>query len=395
MKLGELAAFSSLEYSSRVEKTKAAMSKRGMDVLICSDPSNINFLTGYDGTSYYVHQMVLIELENSSPLWVGRKMDVPGARLTTYLSEDNIISYDEQYIDNRALHPMEFVSAIIRERDLAHSRIGVEKDCWQFTAGAAETLLLELPDVKFVDAFGLVNDIRLIKSENEIHYMRAAAEIADLAMDAGINKIEPGIRECDVAAAISYAQFCGTKDFFGDYPAASPQLPSGSATSAPHLTWSNRKYSSDSLAYIEISGCHKRYHAPLARSIYLGDVPNWLRDLVFAVHEGMDRALESACSGNSCEFVEKTWRSVISKTRYKKDSRIGYSVGIGYPPDWGERNASFKRGDKTILEKNMCFHMIIGIWTDELGYEVSETIRVTDKGPPEVLTKYPRELISK
>ena len=79
----------------------------------------------------------------------------------------------------------------------------------------------------------------------------------------------------------------------------------------------------------------------------------------------------------------------------KKPSRIGYSVGIGYPPDWGERNASFKRGDKTILEKNMCFHMIIGIWTDELGYEVSETIRVTDKGPPEVLTKYPRELISK
>ena len=392
---GVLASFSSEEYSYRIKKVKAKMSSAGIEALICSDPANMNFVTGYDATSYYVHQLVLIMLDYPSAIWIGRKMDAEGARMTTFLPDENIFYYSEDYIDNPYHHPMEFVSSILVEKGLSSSYIGVEKDCWQFTARAAEILYQKLPNAKFVNAFGLVNNIRLIKSDTEIFYMKAAGEIANLAMDAGVNCIKPGVRDCDVAAAISHAQFTGTAKYFGDYPAANPQLPSGAATAAPHITWSGIKYKDEDLTYLEIAGCHKRYHAPLARSVSLGKPSKWVKNLEPIINDGMNAVLETAFEGNSCHDVNASWHTVLSSSSFTKDSRIGYSVGIGYPPDWGERNVSVRNGEQTILRENMCFHIILGIWSDKMGYEISETIRIKKNGPPELLTNYPRKLIIK
>jgi Xaa-Pro aminopeptidase len=99
MRSGILASFSSEEYSERIEKVKAKMSSAGIEVLVCSDPANMNYVTGYDGTSYYVHQLVLIILNYPSAIWIGRKMDAEGARITTFLSDENILYYSEDYID--------------------------------------------------------------------------------------------------------------------------------------------------------------------------------------------------------------------------------------------------------------------------------------------------------
>ncbi|HSX75509.1 MAG TPA: aminopeptidase P family N-terminal domain-containing protein, partial [Shinella sp.] len=52
--------FSLPEYEARLQKTRHAMEARGIDVLIVSDPSNMNWLTGYDGWSFYVHQCVVV-----------------------------------------------------------------------------------------------------------------------------------------------------------------------------------------------------------------------------------------------------------------------------------------------------------------------------------------------
>ena len=65
MESGELASFGSEEYLNRIKKIKTKMAIEGIEVLLCSDPSNMNFVTGYDGTSYYVHQLVLIILKST------------------------------------------------------------------------------------------------------------------------------------------------------------------------------------------------------------------------------------------------------------------------------------------------------------------------------------------
>ncbi|MFW6274536.1 MAG: aminopeptidase P family N-terminal domain-containing protein, partial [Spirochaetota bacterium] len=71
--------FDQAEYKQRVQKTKEAMQAKGIDLLVVSQPANMNYLTGYDGWSFYVHQCVLVSLNQEEPMWLGRGMDANGA----------------------------------------------------------------------------------------------------------------------------------------------------------------------------------------------------------------------------------------------------------------------------------------------------------------------------
>ena len=77
-----------------------------------------------------------------------------------------------------------------------------------------------------------------------------------------------------------------------------------------------------------------------------------------------------------------------------KESRIGYAIGVAYPPDWGEHTISLRQGDKSVLEPGNTVHCILGMWMDGWGMEISETILVTDKGC-ECLTQFPRDVFLK
>ena len=129
--------FSSVEYRRRLANTKARMEKAGIDVLFASDPANMNYLTGYDGWSFYVHQMVVVAQDEPEPLWIGRPMDANGARVTTWLNHDNIYDYPDHYVQSTEHHPMDLVADITRERRWARKRIGVEMDAYYFTGAAS------------------------------------------------------------------------------------------------------------------------------------------------------------------------------------------------------------------------------------------------------------------
>ena len=85
--------FSKEEYNHRIKKVKETMSKKGIDILISTDPSNMNYLTGYDGWSFYVPQGIIISIDENQPYWFGRKQDSNGARITTFLNEENIYGH--------------------------------------------------------------------------------------------------------------------------------------------------------------------------------------------------------------------------------------------------------------------------------------------------------------
>ena len=95
-----------------------------------------------------------------------------------------------------------------------------------------------------------------------------------------------------------------------------------------------------------------------------------------------------------CEEVEQVWRNTVDKYGVTKESRLGYSMGLNYPPDWGEHTASIRKGDKTILLPNMTFHLIPAIWSEGDSFEVSESFRVTSSGC-ESLVHLPRGLVIK
>jgi ectoine hydrolase len=384
-------SFEASEYKQRIRKTKEQMAIKGIDVLLVTDPANMNYLTGYDGWSFYVHQLVILIIDEDQPFWIGRGQDANAAKVTTWLNHNKIIAYTDDYVQSTVKHPMDFVSVILKEIGQANCVIGVEMDAYYFTAQCYESLKKGVPNATLQDATALVNWVRITKSEQEIEYMEKAAKIVEKAMQTGIESIQAGVRECDVVAKIYHAQISGTEEYGGDYPSIVPLLPAGPKTSTPHLTWSDERYKTGDPVILELAGCYKRYHSPLARTVNLGKPSLKIKELADVVVEGINAALDVIKPGITCQDIEEVWRKTIAKSGYIKDSRIGYSVGLNYPPDWGEHTASLRQGDLTILQPNMTFHMIPGIWLDDYGVEISESFRVTEKGC-ETLANFPRKL---
>jgi Xaa-Pro aminopeptidase len=294
-------AFGKDEYLERVENTKLRMMQFGLDVLLVSDPANMNYLTGYDGWSFYTPQVVIVALAQDEPICVVRGIDLNGAKVTTFLDESSLIGYPDDYVQNKRMHPMDFVAEVLEARGLARGAIGVEMDAYYFTAASAEALHQSLPNATFKNAYTLVNWIRMIKSPQELAYMRQAARILETVMETAIMAVAPGVRQCDAAAEILAAQARGTAEFGGDYTAIVPMLPSGIGTSTPHLTWSDTPFVSGEATILELAGCRMRYHCPQARTVFLGTPPKKLTDTAKVVLEGLNAVIGAVRPGLTCE----------------------------------------------------------------------------------------------
>ena len=385
--------FSRAEFAERLAKTRRSMDRRGVELLIVSDPSNMAWLTGYDGWSFYVHQCVMVGPEGD-PIWFGRGQDANGAKRTVYMALDDIVGYPDHYVQSVDRHPMDYLSDIIDQRGWGRSVIGAEMDNYYFSAAAFASLQRHLPNARFVDATGLVNWERAVKSEQELTYMRTAGRIVSKMHERIMAVVEPGMRKCDLVAEIYDSGIRGLPDAGGDYPAIVPLLPSGSDAAAPHLTWDDRPMQRGEGTFFEIAGCYKRYHCPLSRTVFLGKPTQTFLDAEKAVLEGMEAGLEKARAGNQCQDIAIAFFDVLEKHGIVKDNRTGYAIGVSYPPDWGERTMSLRRGDETELLPNMTFHFMTGLWLDDWGMEITESIVIGD-GEPELLASVPRELFVK
>jgi len=385
--------FSRAEYAERLAKARSAMAKAGLELLVVSDPSNMAWLTGYDGWSFYVHQCVVVP-PDGEPVWFGRGQDANGAKRTAWLAHDNIVGYPDHYVQSPDRHPMEVLARLIAERGWDRLSIGVEMDNYWFSAAAYATLQRQLPNARFGDATALVNWQRAVKSPQELEYMRRAARIVEAMHQRILDKIEPGMRKCDLVAEIYDAAIRGVEGFGGDYPAVVPLLPSGEEASAPHLTWDDRPLRTGEGTFFEIAGCYGRYHCPLSRTVFLGKPTQAFLDAEAAVLEGMDAGLAAARPGNTCEDIANAFFAVLRRHGIVKDNRTGYPIGLSYPPDWGERTMSLRPGDRTVLQPGMTFHFMTGLWLETMGLEITESILITERSV-ECLANVPRGLFVK
>ena len=385
--------FERQEYDDRIARTRAAMDEAGIELLFVVDPSNMSWLTGYDGWSFYVYQGVLLA-GDGEPVWWGRGMDANGAKRTVFMEHGNIVGYPDHFVQSTERHPMDHLSGLIAERGWDKCAIGVEMDNYYFSAAAFASLQRHLPNAAFKDATGLVNWRRAVKSPREIEYIRRAARIVE-AMHARIFElVEPGLKKNELVAEIYHTSIMGADGHGGDYGAFVPMLPSGVDASAPHLTWDERLFEAEQGTFYEIGGCYKRYHCPMSRTIYLGTPTAPYVEGEKAVLEGIEAGLEAARPGNTCDDIAAAFFGTLRRHGIEKDSRTGYSIGLSYPPDWGERTMSLRAGDMTELRPGMCFHFIPSLWFEDGGLEISETFLVTETGA-EPFCNYPRELLVK
>jgi len=384
-------SFSKNEYKDRLKKVQSSMQKKGFELLISQDTANINYLTGYDAWSFYYAQCVIVHINSDEPICFIRAQDAGGAFIKTYLKKENIIIYDEKYIHTWPSHPYDALVDLLKKNKWDKLNICVEMDAHYFTAYCYEKLKQGLPNAKISDSERLVNWVRVVKSNTEIDFMKKAAIISENAMRTAMETINPGVRQCDAVAEIQKTLFRGTSDYGGEYASIATLLPTGKGTSASHLTASDNQFVNGEATVVELSGTYKRYHAPMARTLNLGKPEQKKIDAMNATNEALEAGINASKPGNTANDVAEKFWEVLDKYKIKKDSRTGYSIGIGYPPDWGEHTINISKGDMTILKPNVCYHMIAVMQFGDWGVEASESIRITDEGN-ELLCNFSRDL---
>ena len=237
-------------------------------------------------------------------------------------------------------------------------------DNYYFTAAAYASLVAHLPHARFTDSRFAGELAARGEEPAELDYMRRAGRIVAAMHQRIVDKVEPGMRKCDLVAEIYDAGIRGVDGFGGDYAAIVPLLPSGADASAPHLTWDDRPMRAGEGTFFEIAGCYKRYHCPQSRTVFLGKPTQHFLDAEKATLEGMEAGLAAAKPGNVCEDIANAFFAVLRKYGIVKDNRTGYSIGPSYPPDWGERTMSLRPGDRTELQPGMTFHFMTGLWLE-------------------------------
>lgn len=386
--------FSRQEYADRLTKVRASMEARGIEVLVAADPSNMSWLTGYDGWSFYTPQAVVVT-HDGEPWWWGRRMDANGARRTVYMDEAQILDYSDDHVMSTERHAFGQLAGLLDGMGHGSARVGVELDNYYYSAAAHQHLCAGLPDAEVLDATALVNWQRGVKSDRELEYMRRGARIVE-RMHARIRDvIQPGMRKCDLVAEIYATGISGTEEFGGDYPAFVPMMPTGADASAPHLTWDDKPLKVGEGTFFEIAGAYRRYQLPLCRTTFLGTPPDDMRRAEKAVLNGLDVGLAAARAGNRAKDVATDFYTTMEAAGFHKEGRCGYPIGISYPPDWGERTISFRTTDETVLQPGMTFHFMPGLWMHTWGLEITESIVITEDGPAEPLADVPRAIYVK
>lgn len=367
-------AFGQQEYRERTARLRQRMAERGIDALLVLSEANMNYLTGYDGYSDYVPQLALVCQDEEDPWLILREMDGACATPTSYLPHSRILGYPEKYIGSSQRTPWQPIGDLVRER-IRSNRIGVELTAKMFGVKAHAALGTCLDLSKCIDADGMISKLKLLKSPAELAYLEQAGAIVDRAMQVARLGVAAGARQCDVAADIMHALCAGTPEFPGG-PSRFPTMPTGTPATAPHIKWSDARYAMGCQTNFELGAFRHRYCCALSRTVFLGDPSARSLYVHQAVVDGFMAAFETIRPGVTCGDVERAFRRTFNACGVRKESRIGYSIGI----DWADGGASLQDDDETVIQPNMTFHVIIGIWENDDGYVFSETVRVTDSG---------------
>ena len=382
MKSHDRLGFSLAEYRRRYDAVVRHIREAGADALLVRGPENITYLTGFETPGYYKYHCLIIA-PGEEPVLILRRFEEINVWEYSWLTK-TVPVWDHQ-------DPTEETIKTLKAMKLDGKRLGVEKAGWFFSVQEFEGLAAALPKAKLVDCSRAVEEARLIKSDEEIAVMRKAAAIADKAVQAGIEACRPGVTEDDVAARVHHV-LCENG---GEYMGLPPFILAGPRTSLPHQTWRGEPVRKGEHVYFEVSAAKYRYSSALMRCVSVGEPNKRLRAMSDACIGGLNAAIAAIKPGVSCQDADTACRSVIEKAGFGDSfrHRTGYSIGVNYPPDWGEGQIlSIRQGEPRLLQENMTFHLVpLCLIYREIGVGFSATIRVTKTGC-EAFTKVPLKL---
>ena len=390
--------FPKSDYADRLARVRALMDgdRYDLDALIVTSPENIYYLIGLTHQGYFAFTMLLLPREGE-PCLLTRHMEA--YTIGKQAPDIDHIGYgDDEQAGTVALQTLQ-------SRGVAGGRVGVDRSSMFLPAGIWEDIEEGLPGVEWVDTSrspstanrfrtGLVDEVRLVKSETELTYIRRAAAISDRAVAAGIATAGVGVNEKEVAAAVYREMILGG----GEYPGFVPLIRSSENLLEEHSTWRDRYLEPGEKLFMELSGASARYHAPLTRMAYVARAEQGAERARGLAIAAFDAVVATMRPGVETGVVYDAWQQAVDDglghDRLRRH-HCGYSVGIGFPPSWVGSSTvlGIRRGGKVEIAAGMTFHVLSWITDSTVGdYFVSDTVIVGEE-QNEVVTTTPRDLV--
>lgn len=363
--------FPQTEFDTRIANLRKLMEGRGLDAVIMSMPHDLFYLSGYQTPGYYWFQVIVVPLE-SEPFMVTRLLESTNIPARTW------IKHSHPYNDFE--DPTRILADVLISRGLDNKHIGYDRNAYFFRAHEQEGLISKLPNAKFSNCTGIVEELRVVKSDLELEKMEKAAKTTEAGMMAGIKAAGPGVSENEIAAEIYHAMLKAGSE----WPAMAPFVATGWRGAVGHMTWERRVTNAQDYVFLEVAGCYNRYHAPMMRTVTIGSTPQEIKDGEKVCLDAMQATMEAIKPGVMASEIDIIARDIIKKgaPHVEQAARTAYSIGIGFPPDWGEGHIlSMVKGHDRVLEKNMTFHLIP--WVQVAGFGgvgITESIVVTEDG---------------
>ncbi|MEM6971808.1 MAG: Xaa-Pro peptidase family protein [Pseudomonadota bacterium] len=344
--------FTTPEFERRMTETRAAMETRGVKALLLFAPESQFWLTGYDTFGYCFFQCLIVPLDRA-PVLLTRSADLRQAELTSTVRDIRV------WRDEAGAKPAAALAQLITELGLSGKRIGWETATHGLThangmrvAGAVGAI------ADLVDIGGLMGQLRLVKSDEEIAHVRRAAALADAAWEAGLAATGPGAEEGQILAAMQGAVFAGG----GGYPGNAFIIGSGEYALLCRYQEGRRVLQADDQLNLEFAGVYAHYHAALFNTVVVGKPRPDHVSMHAAAAEALQACEAAMVPGETMGTVFDAHARVLDAHGLgaHRLSACGYSLGPRFPPSWME-DQMFYEGAETVIAPGMVFflHMIL------------------------------------
>lgn len=364
--------FTDTEFARRRAVLDAETAKRGLDALLIFAPDSQYWLTGFDTFGFCFFQCLIVDHNDCALL--ARSADQRQAEMTSNIKDIRI------WKDQAGANPAKDLADMIRQRGLVGKRIGIEFNTHGLTAANWRLVEAELDGlVTLIDASDLIPALRLVKSAEEITYIREAGRLADDALSAAMDIIAPGVGEGDILAAMQGAVFKGG----GDYPGNPFIIGSGDHALLCRYSAGRRVLRSQDQLTLEWAGVYRFYHAAMMRTVVIGEPRPQHLSMHLAAQEALQACEAALTPGQPMGDVFMAHANVMDQHGMSKHrlNACGYALGARYAPSWMEPQM-FYEGAETIMAPGMVFflHMILMDSDTKTAMTLGRTSLITENG---------------
>jgi Xaa-Pro dipeptidase len=296
----------------RVERLKGWMAAQGVDVSIVLKPQDVFYLSG----SAPICSGLLI-FRQTLPIEVCIWLDGQEVKKDSFCTRVAGYRFPE--------FSMAFKMAELIQKEISSPRvIGIEKDF--MTVRFYDTLATSFPEVEFVSITRTIDEMRAIKTPEEIRSMKKAAAMADAGMQAALKAVKPGITEIEIAGEAEYAmRKAGSEGLaFGTMVASGPR------TLLAHPYASSRKIGKRDLVVVDIGAKYRGYSSDLCRTAFTGNPSEEQKKFLSIMLEAQRAVFDAARPDVTTGEVYGAAEKMFAAHGYGKliPGDIGYGSGL-------------------------------------------------------------------